>query len=130
MPFLSRSKTLHWTFHARAKMNFYKLSEQRVRQVLHCPKRIEEGVAPKTTAMMQPVSVKRVKSQESSKMQETWIQEIWVMVEKRRQGSSVRGQETTKVISAWRYPGMSKPRSEVLKNALRQEYGEYSSKPI
>ena len=40
-----KEKKLEWTRHSRAKMRFYGLSEQRVKRVLHTPKRIEEGVA-------------------------------------------------------------------------------------
>ena len=119
MPFISKSKTLHWTFHARDKMRFYRLSEARVRRVLHSPKRVEEGVAPKTTAMMQPVSVKRVRSGESGRGQETWNQEIWVMVEDEK--------EQRKIISAWRYPGMTRPKDEAVLSSLREAYREYAN---
>lgn len=113
MLFVPRSKQISWTRHARAKMAFYKLSEQRVLRVIHSPKRIEEGVAPKTVAMMQPSSSKMDKV----KMRETWSQEIWAMIQdfgKQR-----------KIISAWRYPGMTCPRSEVARDTLRREYKEF-----
>jgi hypothetical protein len=47
MPFIPKFKQTSWTRHAEAKMGFYKLSKQRVLRVIHSPKRIEEGVAPK-----------------------------------------------------------------------------------
>lgn len=103
MPFLSKPKQVVWTAHARAKMQFYKLSSQRVHHVLHSPKRIEEGVAPKTIAMMQPVQ----------------SHEIWVMFQDSPQ--------ERKIISAWRYPGVTKPRSEIMKKIMRQEYGDFLS---
>jgi hypothetical protein len=109
---------LHWTSHAKAKMNFYRLSPMRVRSVLHSPKRVEEGVAPKTVAMMQPASIKTASARGTSK--ETWTQEIWVMF-----------QDTPKqrtVISAWRYPGVTKPRSEIAHAFLKKEYDEFLSK--
>lgn len=96
-----------WTAHARAKMNFYRLSESRVRRVLHSPKRVEEGIAPKTIAMMQPASLKS---------KEKWTQEIWAMVQ---DAGSKR-----KVISAWRYPGMTKPRGVL--DMMRKEYAEFA----
>jgi hypothetical protein len=102
MRIVSKLKTFVWTAHAKSKMRFYKLSESRVRHVLHSPKRIEEGVAPKTIAMMQPAG----------------SHEIWVMLQ------DSPGQR--KIISAWRYPGVTKPRSVVTKNILRQEYQDYS----
>lgn len=98
---------LHWTQHARMKMNFYRLSPARVRRVLHSPKRVEEGVAPDTVAMMQPVSMKT---------KDSWTQEIWVMVEDI--------DKTRNVISAWRYPGMTKARS-VASSFIRKEYNEF-----
>ena len=102
---------LHWTSHAKGKMMFYGLSPMRVRRVLHSPKRIEEGVAPKTVAMMQPASQKR-----TALGKESWSQELWVMV-----------QDTPnqrKVISAWRYPGMSKVRGEIAQ-FMKNEYKEF-----
>ena len=110
MPFLRKPVQLQWTLHARAKMNHYRLTPSRVRHVLHSPKRVEEGVAPKTVAMMQPVSMKLIGKKES------WTQEVWVMVQ------DVAG--ARKVISAWRYPGVTKPRDAAF---LKKEYGEFLS---
>ena len=114
---------LQWTLHARAKMNHYRLSPARVRHVLHSPKRIEEGVAPKTVAMMQPASLKTGGSRVATGAgvvagRGSWTQEIWVMVQ------DVSG--ARKVISAWRYPGVTKPRDAAF---LRKEYGEFLSDP-
>src|ERR1700722_13007898 len=116
MPFINTAKPIVWTAHAKAKMGFYKLSPMRVRRVLHSPKRIEEGVAPKTVAAMQPGSIKATQKDGEEK----WSQEIWVMF-----------QDTPrerKIISAWRYPGVTKPRSAMTKNILRQEYEDYAGK--
>jgi hypothetical protein len=113
MPFLNKARPLVWTAHAKAKMQFYKLSPSRVRHALHSPKRIEEGVAPKTVAMMQPGAMKK------NGQKETWSQEIWVMFQ-----DSPRER---KVISAWRYPGVTKPRSAILRQMARQEFEEYHS---
>ena len=115
MKFTPKFKILSWTHHARAKMNFYKLSQERVRRVLHSPKRVEEGVAPKTVAMMQPAAMKR-----TGPGKEVWTQEIWVMVQ------DVGSQR--KVISAWRYPGVTKPRSADAVGLMRKEYREFMSK--
>lgn len=113
---------LQWTLHARAKMNHYRLTPARVRHVLHSPKRVEEGVAPKTVAMMQPVSMKTmgsrtISSSAAGAKKESWTQEVWVMV----QDSAGGGR---KVISAWRYPGVTKPRESAF---LKKEYGEFLS---
>lgn len=114
MPFLPKARQLNWTAHAKAKMQFYKLSPSRVRHVLYAPKRVEEGVAPKTVAVMQPGSIKM------DGQKETWSQEIWVMFQDSPQ--------ERKVISAWRYPGMTKPRSLVALTLMRQEYQEFAAK--
>lgn len=105
MPAVQKPNILHWTWHSRAKMNFYRLSEARVRRVMHSPKRVEEGIAEKTVAMMQPAGNGK--------------HEIWVMFQD--------AGKKRKVISAWRYPGISKPRSEIAWNFLRREYLEYSA---
>jgi len=130
MPILQKSKPLIWTVHARAKMQFYKLSPSRVLHVLHSPRRIEEGVAPKTVAAMQPGSIKKSGSRaglragragsQAGGQTETWSQEIWVMF-----------QDSPKervIISAWRYPGVTKARSAAMKQIMRQEYGDFMSK--
>lgn len=126
--------TVSWTHHACAKMNFYKLSEARVRRVLNAPKRIEEGVAPKTIAMMQPVSLRTVRKETvlndvphrqkewsrratSTPTEQTWTQEIWVMVEDSRNSRTI--------VSAWRYPGKTKPKSEISLAKMREEYRSF-----
>lgn len=86
---------------------------------MNSPKRVEEGVAPNTLAMMQPPSVK------TSGGKITWTQEIWVMTQ---DFSGAKGKRSSvKVISAWRYPGVSKPRSEVLKELMKKEYRDFVS---
>src|SRR3989344_61613 len=86
---VKKSKPLHWTSHSKYKMRFYGLSESRLKRVISYPKRIEEGIAPDTVAMMQSAG------------SEKHPYEIWLMIqdEKKRR----------KVISAWRYPGKTKP---------------------
>lgn len=101
-------------------MRFYGLSEARVRRVLHAPHRVEEGVAPETAAYMQRVGIGRNPS------------EIWVMIQagntsgrrggaqrssfvlprpsQARRGSGAKHFERV-IISAWRYPGATKPRA-------------------
>jgi len=84
---------LLWTNHAIRKMAFYRLSESIVRRVLRNPVRSEEGVAPGTVAMMQPVRTSKKP------------QEIWLMFQ--NVGSKKR------IITAWRYPGKSPIRSRI-----------------
>jgi hypothetical protein len=94
------TERLLWTEHAKAKMRFYGLTESRLKKVLRHPKRREAGVAPRTVAIMQPASVK-VKNGQTR-----WSQEIWLMYQETRIQKS--GPKKTVIISAWRYPGVSR----------------------
>lgn len=107
---------IEFTAHARYKMSQYGLSEQKVKGILRNPKRTEKGVAPKTAAMMQPVSPKIIDKKE------TWKQEIWVMFikKKKKAGSASFSQETIRIISAWRYPGVSPKRSPIPEEIWRE----------
>ena len=105
MALLPQLSKLYWTAHSRAKMRQYGLSEQRIKRVIHSPKRVEEGIAPKTIAMMQITG--------SAKHP----YEIWVMIQ------DMKGKR--KVISAWRYPGVTKPRGEIALGFLKNEYSEF-----
>ncbi|TSC82390.1 MAG: hypothetical protein G01um101420_401 [Parcubacteria group bacterium Gr01-1014_20] len=104
MPEIKPLKKLHWTSHSRSKMRYYGLSEARVRRIIHTPQRIEEGVAPETIAMMQRAG--------SGKHP----YELWVMLEE--------GKTKRKIISAWRYPGVTKPRSDITRDILKKVYDE------
>ena len=88
MKIFKKPKTFFWTNHAKAKMRFYGLSEQRVKRVIHTPKRIEQGIAPKTVAMLQTAGSKK------------HPYEIWVMIQDKR--------DKRKIISTWKYPGITK----------------------
>ena len=99
-----------WTTHARVKLSYYGLSENRVKRVLRNPTRIEEGIAPQTFACMQPVST-RMKGGKK-----VWSQELWVMAQQTKEGN-------IKVISAWRYPGMSKVRALPIEVQMEIEEG-------
>lgn len=97
----------------------YGLTEQRVRRVMHSPKRTEEGVAEDTVAVMQPSSVRKVNGEE------TWPQEIWVMYQLKSKNKKRRSDEAEEkrtigagaekkiIITAWRYPGVSKVRNAI-----------------
>ena len=90
-----------WTNHVKGKMLYYGISEGLIKRIVRFPKRKEDGVAPKTIAVMQPTSSKK--------------QEIWVMYQLRRPqgpelrtyGKAVSSEEKKTIISAWRYPGVS-----------------------
>ncbi len=132
---------LHFTRHAKDKMKFYGLSAQRVRRVISRPLRIEEGIAENTVAMMIPASIK------TRKGKKTWSQEIWTMIQEiqstksppallrnaKRAGKAQNqkeGQESltpsayrlkpVRVISAWRYPGVSPKRNPIPEEILEE----------
>ncbi len=94
------ARGIFWTNHAKDKMRFYRLSEQRILRILHFPSRIEEGIAPNTIAMMQSAG--------SAKHPH----EIWIMI----QETKVR----RKIISAWKYPGKTKPGDPLPKEILME----------
>jgi hypothetical protein len=124
-----RSGSFALTRHAEFKMRQYGLSEQKVRSVIRNPRRREEGVAKDTVAVMQPVLPKR-----DAKGVDTWKQEIWVMYQTRKQGTRSKEQRkkmesssslflapcSLKVISAWRYPGVSPKRNPIPEEILRE----------
>jgi len=118
---LAKNK-IYWTEHAREKMRYYGLSENRVLRILRHPKRVEEGIAENTTAAMQRAgSVKHP-------------YEIWMMYQKKVKRQNSKGkskedyfnnsEEQIVVISAWKYPGITKPGAEIpipeeVRNELR-----------
>jgi len=87
------SEQIIWTKHVLEKMRSYGLSENRLKRVLRNPSRKEEGIAPETLAVMQRAgSVKHPT-------------EIWLMFQ--NNGKRI------KIISAWRYPGISPKGKEI-----------------
>jgi len=87
------TKKIFWTKHAQEKMKHYQLSESRVKRVLRHPLRLEKGIAEKTVAAMQSAGSK------------AHPYEIWMMYQTTN--------EQIKVISAWRYPGTTKPGDKI-----------------
>src|SRR3989344_3006658 len=93
-----------WTHHVVGKMMFYGIPESRVKRVIRSPKRVEEGIAPNTIAVMQPASSRRAK-------------EYWVMYQKYG--------KRLKIITAWIYPGVSPVRGEIpIPAEIRRELAE------
>lgn len=104
----------HWTNHVVRKMMHYGLSADRVKRVMRNPTRSENGIAPDTIAVMQPAG---------SKQKPT---EVWVMYATKK--SKAQGPKTKDsgiristlslgpkkvIITAWRYPGISKVRDQI-----------------
>ncbi|MBU4082921.1 hypothetical protein KKB98_03210 [Patescibacteria group bacterium] len=84
------TKEICWTRHIKEKMMYYRLSEGRLRRILRRPQRSEVGIAPETVALMCRADTKK-------------SCEIWLMYQ--------QVGKKKKMISAWRYPGIS-PKGE------------------
>lgn len=119
-----KSGRYQFTLHSEYKMREYHLSRQRVIRIIRAPHRTETGIVENTVAVMQPASTKRVGGKE------TWSQELWVMYKVMGQGKMTKSkleralnQSELKIISAWRYPGVSPERdpipSEILQEIVR-----------
>ena len=128
-----------WTSHAEWKMKYYGLSKQKVSGIIRRPDRVEKGIAGNgTIAAMQAVSPKVVDGKK------VWKQEIWTMYQKKRTRKNTKigllGQDArvvrlqsllkkdgeTKIISAWRYPGVS-PKNNPTPEEIFREMEELSS---
>lgn len=100
-----------WTKHSIEKMQFYNLSENRLKRALRNPNRKEEGVAPGTLAIMQRTGSKKHPT------------EIWIMYQIIK--SKTQSQKL-KVISAWRYPGISPADKKIpIPEDILEELGKY-----
>ena len=82
-----------WTNHVQDKMRYYGISESLIKRITRFPKRTEEGIAPNTVAVMQPNTNPKKP------------QEVWVMFQ--------RVDDKKRIISAWRYPGVSPLRKKI-----------------
>ena len=80
------TKEIYWTEHVKEKMRYYGIAEGRLRRILKSPQRKEKGIVFNTIALMQSAGFK--------KKTEIWL--MYQLVGKRK-----------KMISAWRYPGIS-----------------------
>lgn len=97
-------KKYYWTKHVKEKMRYYNLSENRVKRVFRHPQRVEEGVAENTIAAMQAAGSRK------------HPYEIWIMYQLRR--------DKINIISAWRYPGKTKPGDRVpVPDGILEELG-------
>jgi len=112
-----------WTEHSIFKMRQYGLSEQKVRSVIRNFDRREEGIVKNTVAVMQPVSPKVIDNKK------TWKQELWVMYQSKVKNQKLKIKNNfiknnqLKIISTWRYPGIS-PERDPIPEAILQELSE------
>ena len=103
-----RTGVFTWTQHIKTKIRFYGLSESRVKRIVRHPSRIEEGIAPNTVACMQSAG--------SAKKPH----EIWVMYQTVQSRDAKKQGVHLKMISAWRYPGVSPKRDPIPKEILEE----------
>lgn len=108
-----------WTNHVKDKMAYYRISPSMVKRVVRFPKRKEEGVAPNTIAVMQSRQLPaKVKGKIIKKTEEIWV--MYQESKKRKSAPSGKSekertlkerilgsQPKMRIISAWRYPGIS-----------------------
>lgn len=124
--------TTHWTSHVKDKMVHYGLGEGRIRRVIKNGARREVGVAPNTIAVMQRNDTPKRKEEIWVMLQEAKKQENKKAIEQENRkalkqvNTATTNQKNKKttgpedllrilqkpkmtIISAWRYPGVSKP---------------------
>jgi|SRR3989344_2679281 len=108
----SKFLKIQWTQHSQLKMRQYGLSKTKLLNMLYKPERKEVGVAPGTLAVMK--TNKKFTNKTKPLLKSKWGNphkapgEIWLMY-KDTNPSTGSGQAIRKVISAWRYPGITKP---------------------
>lgn len=83
-----------WTRHVKQKMIFYGMPASLIKRIIRHPHRTEEGIAPGTIAVMQKAKTKQA-------------QEYWVMYADVKKPSKKK-----RIITAWRYPGVSPVREK------------------
>ena len=120
---ISKYKKLFWTEHSKIKMRQYGLSKQKLLGILYKPERKEKGIAPGTSAVMKTNKLffkeKKVTVVGAWQKPRKAPGEIWLMykdVKKQSEG------DVRKIISAWRYPGVSKRGEAIpIPEDIRQE---------
>jgi hypothetical protein len=87
-------KKYYWTRHCVAKIFQYGIGANKIKRIINCPDRREEGIAEKTIAVMKKKSKK-----DDSKGEE------WVMYQMKNNRKVV--------ISVWYYPGVTPKGKEI-----------------
>lgn len=112
MNFPKDDAATHWTSHVTRKMIFYGLSASKIRSVIRNFQRKEEGVAVNTVAYM-------VRNDKPKRQEEIWVMAQRVNSDKRtatsgkEESRKIIGGNKLIIISAWRYPGTSKPGKDI-----------------
>lgn len=114
---LQKYRKIYWTEHAKIKMRQYGLSKSKLLQLLYKPERKEKGIAPGTRAVMQTKKSYSFKKPEAAATYKKAPGEIWMMY---KDAGDLR-----KIISAWYYPGISKPGESIpIPDDIRQELND------
>jgi len=126
---ITQFKKLVWTEHSKIKMRQYGLSKQKLLGILSKPERKEQGIVPGTTAVMKTNKI-FFKAKQTT-LSGAWQKprkapgEIWLMFRDTNPSGPKgypSGQGFRKIISAWRYPGISKPGEAIpIPDDIRQE---------
>jgi len=111
-------KSLVWTEHSKIKMRQYGLSQQKILGILRKPERKEKAIVPGLIAAMRTnkkfvnKTVSMFENKQGANPPKTKVLrravapgEIWVMYKDSK--------DQRKIISAWRFPGISKPGEEI-----------------
>lgn len=107
-------KKLHWTEHSKAKMKQYGLSKSKLISLIYNPDRTELGLVAGTMALMRKNRTYSRLRRESQRRGQKVAGETWLMYQDFK--------DKRKIISAWRYPGVSKPGQEIpIPEDIRQE---------
>ena len=106
---ITKFRKLFWTEHSKIKMRQYGLSKQKLLNILYKPERKEQGIVPGTTAVMKTNKVffkeKKISLTNAWQKPKRAPGEIWLMYKDVKMSLV----PMRKIISAWRYPGISKP---------------------
>ena len=102
-------KKLHWTEHSKIKIRQYGLSKHKLINMIYKPERKEKGIVPGTIAVMKTNKVffkeKKISFAKAWKSPKKVPGEVWLMYKDVK--------DLRKIISAWRYPGVSRPGEEI-----------------
>ncbi len=96
MKFPKDNSLRKWTSHVKGKMIFYRLSESKILRTIRNYIRKQSGLVPNTICYMMRNDKPKRK------------EEVWVMAQ---EDTAESGKMV--IISAWLYPGISQPGSEV-----------------
>lgn len=115
-----------WTDHSKSKMIQYFISESKIKSIIQKHDRLEGGIAPNTVAVMKRNDriLKKAASPKAGEPRQR-REELWVMYQKT--GDKKTG-ERLKIISVWRYPGVSPKKEVPIPEDIKSELENISSK--